>query len=107
MRTLFLGATAAAVASLTAPASAESLPAGLDISGTVGLVSDYRFRGVTLSNGDPALQGGLTLAHDSGFYVGTWGSSIDSGELYGSTEVDLFGGWSGEIAPGTTFDAMV
>jgi uncharacterized protein (TIGR02001 family) len=106
MRILF--ACAALVGgALAFPATAAELPAGLSVTGSVGLVSDYRFRGISLSDRDPALQGGITLAHDSGFYAGTWGSSIAGGDLYGPTEIDLFGGWSGDVAPGTTFDGMV
>lgn len=78
----------------------------LTVTGNVGLVTDYRFRGVSLSGGDPALQGGATLTHDSGFYVGTWGSSIDDGgtDFYGDVEVDVFAGWNGAIAEGIGLD---
>ncbi|RYD63884.1 MAG: hypothetical protein EOP58_10630, partial [Sphingomonadales bacterium] len=67
---------------------------------------DYRFRGVSLSGGDPAIQGGVTLTHDSGFYAGTWGSSIDDGgsDIYGDMELDLFAGWSGSVAEGVGLD---
>ncbi|MEN8675919.1 MAG: TorF family putative porin, partial [Alteriqipengyuania sp.] len=44
----------------------------IEISGNVSLVSDYRFRGVSFSDEDIAIQGGIDLAHESGFYVGTW-----------------------------------
>ena len=107
MRILSLAAAALTVAGLAGSASAAELPGGLSVSGSAGIVSDYRFRGISLSDEDPAIQGGITVTHDSGFYVGTWGSSIDGGGLYGSTEIDLFGGWSGEIAPGTTLDGMI
>ena len=56
---------------------------------------------------DPALQGTINLNHDSGFYAGVWGSSIDGfGELGGSNlELDLYGGYKTEIAKGVTLDA--
>ncbi|GGD99092.1 TIGR02001 family outer membrane protein [Tsuneonella deserti] len=78
----------------------------LTVTGSVALVSDYRFRGVSLSGGDPAVQGGVTITHDSGFYGGTWASSIDDGgtDFYGDAEVDLFGGWSGNVAEGIGLD---
>ncbi|TNE33890.1 MAG: hypothetical protein EP350_03035 [Alphaproteobacteria bacterium] len=76
-----------------------------ELSGNVSLVSDYRFRGVSFSDGDPALQGGIDLAHSSGFYIGTWGSTISGGTPYGELEVDLYGGWSGDISDGVSFDA--
>ena len=78
----------------------------ITVSGNVGIVTDYRFRGVSLSGGDPAIQGGVTLTHDSGFYAGTWGSSIDDGgsDIYGDMELDLFAGWSGSVAEGVGLD---
>ncbi|MFR0657359.1 TorF family putative porin, partial [Pantoea sp. SIMBA_079] len=47
-----------------------------EVSGSITLTSDYLFRGITQTDGEPALQGGLEWAGDSGFYVGAWGSSI-------------------------------
>jgi len=81
-------------------------PSAVTVTGNVTLVSDYRFRGVSLSGGDPAIQGGVTVTHDSGFYVGTWASSIDDGgtDFYGDEEVDLFGGWSGKVSEGIGLD---
>ncbi len=75
------------------------------ISGNASVVSEYRFRGVDLSGGDIAIQGGIDLGHSSGFYVGTWGSSLDEDTVgYGHTELDIYGGWTGEIAEGITAD---
>ena len=42
-----------------------------DISANVALVSDYRFRGISQSNENPAIQGGFDYAFENGFYVGT------------------------------------
>lgn len=92
---------------LAAPAAAADLPGGLSVSGTAAIVSDYRFRGVSLTDRDPAVQGSITVGHKSGFYAGTWGSSIDGGDLYGPTEIDLYAGWAGAIGAGATLDAMV
>ena len=77
---------------------------GLELSGNVALVSDYRFRGVSFSDGDIALQGGIDLAHSSGFYVGTWASTISGGTAFGELELDVYGGWSGDVTEGLTFD---
>lgn len=77
-------------------------------SANVALTSDYRFRGVTLSDSSFAVQGGLDLSHSSGFYVGTWASSLDETTVgYGSTEVDLYGGWSGDLTDGFSADVGV
>lgn len=100
--------TTAMLASRPARAQADaSTPGAITVSGNIALVSDYRFRGVSLSGGDPAVQGGVTVTHDSGFYVGTWASSIDDGgtDFYGDAEVDLYGGWSGSLADGIGLDA--
>ena len=84
----------------------ETEESSISVAGNVAIVSDYRFRGVSLSAGDPAIQGGVTVSHDSGFYIGAWGSSIDDGglETYGEMELDLFGGWTGAVAEGVTVD---
>ncbi len=51
------------------------------------VTTDYRFRGLTQTQNDPAVQAGFTLAHDSGFlYLGLWGSNVDFGE--GSPSLD-------------------
>ena len=100
-------ATAAICATPAFAQDEADAPSAMTVTGSVTLVSDYRFRGVSLSGGDPAIQGGVTVTHDSGFYVGTWASSIDDGgtDFYGDAEVDLFGGWSGSISEGVGLDA--
>ena len=76
------------------------------ISGGATVVSDYRFRGVSLSGEDPTLQGSVTVSHESGFYVGVWGSGLASGSDFGGSEIDIYAGWGGEVA-GLTLDANV
>ena len=62
-------------------------------SSTVTGVSDYDFRGVSLSATDPALQASVDFAADSGFYAGAWVSNIDYGSaIDGDIELDLYGG---------------
>jgi uncharacterized protein (TIGR02001 family) len=86
-------------------AAAEETDA-ITISGGATVVSDYRFRGVSLSGEDPTLQGTVTVSHESGFYVGVWGSGLASGSAYGGSEIDIYGGWGGDVA-GLTVDANV
>lgn len=96
-----------ALSTLATPAFAQQdaeAESEFELSGNVAIVSDYRFRGVSLSGGDFALQGGIDLAHSSGFYVGTWGSSIDSGAGAGEMELDIYGGWTGDVAEGISVD---
>ena len=99
--TLFAGAALAATPAL---ADEAEVPSEFTITGNVALVTDYRFRGLSLSAGDIAVQGGITVNHASGLYVGTWASSMEDSPVYGHTEVDVFGGWTGEIASGITAD---
>lgn len=46
------------------------------VTGNVAFVTQYIFRGLSQTNGKPALQGGLDYAHISGLYAGTWLSNI-------------------------------
>ena len=65
----------------------------VNVSGTLTLVSDYRFRGISLSDEDPALQVSLAVDHESGYYGAVWGSTLDDTPLYGALELDVYGGW--------------
>jgi uncharacterized protein (TIGR02001 family) len=74
-----------------------------DLSANVALVSDYRFRGITQTGNDAAIQGGFDASFEPGFYIGTWASSVDFGDVddgsgsYGTMEIDYYAGWSGPI----------
>ena len=114
MLTSFRGLVAVSLAaaglSLATPAMAQSddeVASDLTVSANVALTTDYRFRGVSLSGGDPALQGGFDVAHDSGFYIGTWASSIDGGAAYGDLELDIYAGWSGNLSDAVSVDVGV
>jgi len=84
---------------------ASAAAANAELSGTVTAVSDYDFRGISLSATDPALQGSIDYSMDSGFYVGAWASNIDYGPDYdGSIELDLYAGFAGETEMGLGWD---
>ncbi len=71
-----------------------------EISGNVALTSDYRFRGISQSDTSGAIQGGFDVEFSPGFYIGTWGSSVDfdSNDGYdGSLELDYYAGWASAI----------
>jgi len=73
-----------------APASPHTFTAN------VGFVSDYSFRGISQTMGDPAVQGGFDYSHTpTGLYLGIWGSNV-SGTIFtdGSLESDWYGGWA-------------
>ena len=62
-------------------APAADAPEVSPIVANVTVVNDYRYRGISQSNFKPAIQGGFDYAHDSGFYVGNWNSSISADGL--------------------------
>ena len=78
-----------------------------EISANAALVSDYRFRGISQSDEDAAIQAGFDYAHENGFYVGTWGSSVDFDSNFdfdGSLELDVYGGWGTDIDENSSID---
>jgi uncharacterized protein (TIGR02001 family) len=104
---LALLATSSAAFAQTAPAAPEST-----IAYNVGVVSEYRYRGLAQTKGDPALQGGVDYAHSNGFYAGAWGSTIkwikdastpSETQAKGSVELDIYGGYKFEAA-GVAYD---
>lgn len=95
---------AAGLAATPAFAQEETAASDITITGNVAAVTDYRFRGLSLSGGDFAIQGSIGVSHSSGFYVGAWASSLEDSPVYGNTELDVYGGWTGEVTPGLTFD---
>ena len=90
---------------LAAPALAQEAPKPFTVSGSVALVSDYRFRGVSQSDKHMAVQGGLTVAHETGLYGSFWGSNLAGwGQFGGSNmELDLVGGYKHALG-GATVD---
>lgn len=90
-----------------AEAQVEPDPAlAFTITGSATLASEYRFRGVSLSDGDPAVQGTINLNHESGLYAGVWASSLEGFGAVGgaSAEIDLYAGYRREVASGVTVD---
>ncbi|MES2370561.1 MAG: TorF family putative porin [Pseudomonadota bacterium] len=74
------------------------------LSANVSLTSNYVFRGISQTAGDPAIQGGFDYSHSSGFYLGTWGSNVSwltgfQNYTSGSMELDLYGGYRNAIGP--------
>jgi len=102
-KTVTAGLIAAALGSGLAQAQTPASPH--TFSANVGLFSDYIFRGLTQTNGDPAIQGGFDYAHSSGFYAGTWASNISwlsdsptvTGYTSSSMEWDFYGGFGNTI----------
>ena len=87
-----------ALLATSSAAFAQTAPAAPEVTYNVGVVSQYRYRGLAQTKGQPALQGGVDYANASGYYAGAWASQIkwieDTGTSYnGKTELDLYGGY--------------
>ncbi|HEX7858564.1 MAG TPA: TorF family putative porin [Sphingobium sp.] len=104
MKKILLSAVGLVLAATPAFAQEESKP--FTVSGSVGLVTDYRFRGVSQSDEHLAIQGGITVTHESGLYVGTWGSSLAGWGTFGGAnmELDLVAGYKLPVTDGVTLD---
>ena len=101
--------SALALMGVATPALAQeetAPPKPITVSGSVGLVSDYRFRGVSQSDEQLAIQGGLTIAHESGVYIGTWGSNLAGWGTFGGAnmELDLIAGYKTTLTEGVALD---
>lgn len=99
-----LSAALTFVLAITAPLVAQA-----EFTANAGVVTDYRYRGLSQTALKPALQGGVDAAFGR-WYVGVWGSSIrwikDAGGS-APVEIDLYGGYKGELAPGLSADLGV
>ena len=95
---------AMAVLTGTLPAIAHA-----DLAFNVGAVSDYRYRGISQTRLKPTLQAGVDYS-SGGFYLGAWGSGIkwikDAGGD-ADVEIDVYGGYRGELAKGVGYDVGV
>jgi len=81
---LLSGLACSSVFAEEAAAAAEA-PEVSPITANVTLVNDYRYRGISQTNFKPAIQGGFDYAHESGFYIGNWNSTISwIGDAYGN-----------------------
>jgi hypothetical protein len=100
------GLAAAFVATATPAMAQEEAPSEITVTGSVGLVTDYRFRGVSQTDKEMAIQGGITATHASGIYVGTWASNLSGWGTFGGSnmELDLVGGFATEVSSGVTLD---
>ncbi|HJV74694.1 MAG TPA: TorF family putative porin [Noviherbaspirillum sp.] len=110
MKHLILATTVIA-AFTTSQAQAQNNESGHAVGFNVSVTSDYRYRGISQTRLKPALQGGADYTHKpSGFYVGTWLSTIkwvkDAGGD-GGVEWDVYGGKRGEFGANLSYDVGV
>lgn len=102
MKLHLFAAAALAVGASSAMAQETEPPKELTVTGSVALVSDYRFRGVSQSDEDLALQGSVTVSHQSGFYGGVWASNLAGWGTFGgpNLELDVIAGFKTPLAGG-------
>ena len=84
----------------------ESVTVSGVLTGNLSATSDYRFRGLSRTFNDPALQGGVQFTLPSRFYVGAWASVVDK-EIFANSsgyEVDLVAGYRRPLGNGMDLD---
>lgn len=85
-----LGSVVLPVETFAQDVADDTTPIAVDFA--VDLVTDYRFRGISLSDRDPAVQPSMEISHPSGLHAGVWGSNIaDNGG--DAVEIDLAAGY--------------
>ncbi len=98
------------LAALAAAAVAPTVARADDgIAFNVGAVTDYRYRGISQTRLQPALQGGFDLTKGP-FYFGVWMSTIKWIKDFGGSsqvETDIYGGYKGEFSKDLTYDVGV
>jgi len=88
---------AALGALFTLPAWANDVASPSPVTANISIVNNYVYRGLSRTNGSPAVQGGVDFAAQNGFYAGAWGSNIswlaDANIAKGSSlELDVYAG---------------
>lgn len=103
MHKRLIAASVLAALPLLAAGTASAADAS-PVVANVSLASDYAYRGISQTDQKPALQGGFDYAHDSGLYVGVWGSNVSwlrdaetTSSSGNSLEADIYGGYKGTI----------
>ena len=68
-----------------------------EIDAEVGVHTDYRFRGISLSDKDPEVTAELSVSHESGLYAGVWASNVALDGKADDVELDLYAGFSPDV----------
>lgn len=92
------------------PARVHAQEPASSVAFNIGVFSDYRYRGISQTRLKPAVQGGLDWSGPGGFYLGAWASTIKwikDAEGDAGFELDLYGGFKGEISKDLAFDVGV
>lgn len=90
---------AAATALLAGVGASSAASAEGEFSGNVTIASDYVFRGISQTEGEPAIQGGFDYTNGI-FYAGTWASNVSGSTISsGGIEMDLYAGLTPTTGP--------
>ncbi len=108
MKKLAVAVATASTLSFANMAHAEAFDTAMgefDVGMTATLATDYIWRGQSQTDGAGAIQGSLDIAHESGLYIGTWASNVDSADFGGaSVEIDYYAGYGGAITDDISYD---
>ncbi|MGF1614199.1 MAG: TorF family putative porin [Gammaproteobacteria bacterium] len=101
------------VMTLMPGAAVAQQEAPFSISANVAITTDYTFRGISQTNGEPAIQGGFDGSYSLNtvdLYAGVWASNVNFGDGdEAQAEFDFYGGFTGTfpVGEGVTWDAGV
>ena len=105
-RLVVLALVCASASASLAMADEEKATLPGEFSATVAFTTDYVYRGISQTSEDVALQSSLDWNHDSGVYVGMWGSNIDFKDGSSQLELDVYGGYASEYE-GISYDVFI
>ncbi len=78
-----------------------------NFSGTATITSDYVFRGLSQTKEDPAVQASFDYKHPSGVFLGAWASNVDETISEGNVEIDLYGGYRGQLFENLSYELSI
>lgn len=69
-----------------------------ELTANIGASNNYIWRGLTQTQNEPAISGGLDFAAENGFYIGTWVANVSyAPDDPFSYENDLYLGYAGSV----------
>jgi uncharacterized protein (TIGR02001 family) len=112
MKKLILTTAVVAAFSSSLASAEDAKKPDNEVSFNLGLTTEYRYRGISQSRLQPALQGGADYVNNpTGFYAGTWLSTIkwitDTAGGSGNVEWDVYAGKKGDITDKISYDVGV
>ena len=95
-------AALAVTLSIAAAPAARAQPREPRLSGYVTLTTDYRNRGLSQTDGEPALQAGIDYQHSRGWFIGAFASNVEFAAEAGDsdrreTEIDAYLGYDWQL----------